>query len=85
MCSEKARIAADISPFSMRVENAGSSILTSTVQVQDAHGCLASQSIDIQSFPPLEIITEGYVLPCAEPTVSAVPCRARSSGAAPRA
>ncbi|MCF8245673.1 MAG: gliding motility-associated C-terminal domain-containing protein [Saprospiraceae bacterium] len=44
-----------------------------TVQVRDAHGCHASQSIEIQALPPLEVATEDYVLPCAEPTVTLRP------------
>jgi gliding motility-associated-like protein len=44
-----------------------------TVQVQDAHGCIASQSIDIPAFPPLVVTTEDYVLPCAEPYVTLQP------------
>ena len=44
-----------------------------TVQVQDVHGCLVSQSIDIPAFPPLVVAAEDYVLPCAEPSVTLRP------------
>ncbi|MFN0014890.1 MAG: M43 family zinc metalloprotease [Saprospiraceae bacterium] len=44
-----------------------------TVQVQDVHGCFASQSIRISEFPPLVVASEDYVLPCAEPSVMLIP------------
>ncbi len=44
-----------------------------SVQVMDAHGCLASQNIDIQAFPPLEITMKDYVLPCGEQSVTLRP------------
>lgn len=43
------------------------------VQVQDAHGCVASQSIEIQEFAPLVLEYEDYVLPCDEPHVTLRP------------
>jgi gliding motility-associated-like protein len=36
------------------------------VQVQDVHGCIASQIIEIQAFEPLILAGEDYVLPCDE-------------------
>lgn len=43
------------------------------VQVQDAHGCLVSQSIEIQELAPLELASEDYLLPCDEPFVTLRP------------
>ncbi|MBI1224726.1 MAG: PKD domain-containing protein [Bacteroidetes bacterium] len=51
-----------------------------TVQVQDAHGCLASQSIEIQELATLEIATEDYVLPCDEPFTTLRPTVLSHSG-----
>jgi gliding motility-associated-like protein len=51
-----------------------------TVQVQDAHGCLASQNIEIQELPPLEIATEDDVLPCEEPFLTLRPTVLSHSG-----
>ena len=44
-----------------------------TVQVKDVHGCLSSKSVDIQTFTPLVIAAEEYVLPCTEPSVTLRP------------
>ena len=37
-----------------------------TVEVEDANGCVVSQSIDIQEKAPLEVAIENYLLPCDE-------------------
>ncbi len=50
------------------------------VQVRDTHGCLASQSVDIQELAPLELATEDYLLPCDEPLVTLRPAVVSHSG-----
>jgi len=44
-----------------------------TVQVRDVHGCVASQNMEVNGLPPLEIVTNDYLLPCTEPTVTLRP------------
>jgi len=52
-----------------------------SVQVQDAHGCLVSQSIEIQELPSLEVVAEDYILPCEAPYITLRPTVLSQSGA----